>query len=269
MTSNRAKKKKRAAVARNEAKKKVAAMAPPAERTVATAGKAGKELDEKALGPAGKYVDARFAKVGQKLVNWSRTTVVEFTGKVRHNPGAFRSGADSIPGEDFEYMFNMWDDQGNTLAPMGFRPYYPLRDDAADVARIMERFLYKQALLERKMGKAAEKRNAQPEEIDEETGLPIPRAPKAAGKPRGETDARTGCTLGSDSHKFGEILLDTPEGADHRKQSVAAIAKLLSSRMDAPKAKALAQSWFSTLLRKRPDIYGKFRGSAPKETVEA
>lgn len=266
MASNKVKKKRRAAAARNDAKKTVAKMAERAE-AAPTKKTGGKELDEASLGPAGKYMDARLAKPGQKLVNWSRTTVVEFTGEVRHNPGYIRTGMSSIPGEEFEYMFRMWDDQGNLLTTMGFKPYYPLRDDAADVARIMERFQYKQTILERKAGKSAEKRAAAVE-IDEETGQPIPRA-KKEGKPRGELDPVTGVTPGSDGHTFGLIMLGITPGEGHRKEAVAAITKLLTQRMDEKKAKALAQSWVSTLLRKRPDIYGKLSGSAAKDAVEA
>ena len=255
MTSHRAKKKKRAAKLRNEAKRAVATMVNPTGAEPAKKA-AAKELDEKSLGPAGRYLDARLAKPGQKLVNWSRTTVVEFTGKVRHNPGNFRTGVDAIPGEDFEYMFHMWDDQGNTLEPMGFRPYYPLRDDAADVARIMERFHYKQALLERKMGKAAERRAASVE-VGED-GQPIKKE-KRQGKPRGEVDPVTGVTAGSDGHAFGLIMLGIKPCEDPRKLAVIEICKVLTARMDEKKAKALAQSWVSTLIRKRPDIYGIFK----------
>jgi len=264
MTSHLAKKKQRKAKARNEAKKAVAEKAAPVEKGRMELRKDAVQAAVGSLGKPGKYTDASTAKPGQKLVNWSRTTVVEFTGEIRHNPGNLRIGPDKIPGEDLEYMFKMWDDQGNDCVPMGFKPYYPLRDDAADVERIMERFRYKQNLLASRAGA-----KIKPAEIDEATGQPVPRKQRES-KPRGELDPRTGCTPGSDGHSFGEIMLGVKPGENHRKESVEKICKVLGSRMDGPKSKALAQSWYSTLLRKKPEIYGKLRGAAAvKETVEA
>lgn len=262
MASSTLKKKKARAALRNEARhmaNRIETDAGTAEESKARAKPAAPAPDELDLGKPAKFVEARHAEVGYKLVNWNRRWVVEFTGEVRRKSTWLDLHPDSVPGEQVEYMFTGYDMLGNRTAAFGFAPYYPLRDDSTDVARIMERFLYKQALEERKMGKAAEKRAATREagqdgEVDE-TGEPS--APRRARAPRGELDPKTGCTPGSDGHKFGEIMLSVKAGADHRKESVAAITALLKERMDESKARALGQSWYSTLKRKKPEIYGK------------
>lgn len=267
MTSTRAKKKKRAAVARNEAKKKAAVMLNPApqEARKTASVKDAALVEAEALGKPARFVEARHAEVGQKLVTWNRRQIVEFTGDIQRKTCGIYS--ESIPGDTVEFMFKGWDMNGDETQPFAYAPFYPFRDDAADVARIMERFIYKKALLDRKMGKAAERREREAvQEIDETTGLPKPRPERKAGKPRGDLDPVTGVTAGSDGHTFGLIMLGIKPCGDHRKKAVEGICKVLAARMDAPKAKALAQSWYSTLLRKKPEIYGKLK---VEETVEA
>lgn len=261
MVSSRVKKKKARAAVRNKERQRkntfVEVDEAPAKKAAAREAVPEEQEGRPADKPA-KFVEARFAQVGQKLVNWARNWVVEYAGRTRMMPGGVT--ADSIPDGQLEYMFKGWDSQGNETAEFGFKGFYPLRDDQADVARIMERYLYKKAIEERKMGKAIARHEraaakAEGGEVDETGGGDAtPRRPRA---PRGELDPRTGCTPGSDGHAFGEIMLRVKPGAVHRKDSVDEIAALLGQRMDKAKSKALAQSWYSTLKRKKPEIYGK------------
>ena len=260
MSGNRQKKRQRSAKARNEAIKKVALIEASAAAPKKRGGKEELMAQAEALGKPAKWIEARQAEFEKKYVLWSKREVVEFTGEIRRKTSGMYG--ESVQGDQIEYMFKTWGMSGDETQPFGYAPYYPLRDDTTEAARIMERFHYKLALLERRMGVKSEARKAKaevPQEIDETTGEPIPRPVKKAGKPRGDMDEKTGVTVGSDGHTFGLIMLATPAGDEHRRTSIMKIVEVLKSRMDEKKAKGLAASWVSTLIRKRPDIYGKLQ----------
>lgn len=81
-----------------------------------------------------------------------------------------------------------------------------------------------------------------------------PARPKA---PRGAVDPRTGCSLGSQGHVLGTIMLDNKCGPATRPECVRLMTACLVKDygMEERKAKPLAQSWYSTLWTRKAQIY--------------
>jgi len=98
-----------------------------------------------------------------------------------------------------------------------------------------------------------EKAATRPPRVDAE-GKPIEK------KPRGGTDPRTGCSVGSQGHVLGTIMLDNKCSPFTREKCVALMTEKLNKEygfLDLKKAKALAQSWYSTLWTRKPQFYQK------------
>lgn len=76
-------------------------------------------------------------------------------------------------------------------------------------------------------------------------------------KSRGEVDPRTGCSAGSQGHVLGTIMLDNKCSPATRQECVRLMTECLVKEfgMDERKAKPLAQSWYSTLWTRKPQIY--------------
>lgn len=89
--------------------------------------------------------------------------------------------------------------------------------------------------------------SARPPKLDKD-GKPLVR------QPRGEKDSATGCIVGTTGHEMGKIMLET--GWDKRVLAVEKMTKWLEQQFDPKKAKALAQSWYSTNMLRKSEIYG-------------
>lgn len=271
MASTRLKKKKARAVARNQARHKSRQVA---AEVVEDGGKAQpvrapkrgieivKAAEMDALGKPARFIEARHALPGKQYVLWSKRDVVEFTGEIRRKTQG--SYSESVPGDQVEYMFQGYGMLGDRTQPFGYAPYYPLRDDATEVARIMERFYYKQNL-------AAQKANQQlakyaPKSVeDPKTGEIVerPARVKTPRPPGAGTDPRTGCKLGTTSHRVGEIMLATGLGPKQKDACVAKLHTMLKEQFDDKKALNLARSWYATLKKNKPTIYAP-TGAAKK-----
>lgn len=201
--------------------------------------------------PRGAFIEARFAEEGRHYVNWSLHAVLEFTGQFRE-----KRSSDGTP-PVMEPMFRSYHDLGDLLEASPCAPHFPIRVDDEMAAAIMVKYegKRKRAQGPRQAPKMVE---VEVEEVDETTGEKVKvtkmvAAPKKTGKPRGDKDPRTGCTLGSDAHAIGIIMLEIKPCKDHRVRAVDKIVK------DLGKPKALAQSWYSTHQKRKPEIYGKLQ----------
>jgi len=73
-------------------------------------------------------------------------------------------------------------------------------------------------------------------------------------KPRGDKDPLTGCMVGTTGHEMGKIMLES--GFGNRVEAVAKMTTWLEQQFEPKKAKALAQSWYSTNMLRKSEIYG-------------
>lgn len=80
-----------------------------------------------------------------------------------------------------------------------------------------------------------------------------------AKKARGDISATTGYGVGTQGHRFGEIMLANKCSPSTRKICVALIREVLIKdyAFEEKKAQALSQSWYSTLYTRKPHIYAK------------
>lgn len=197
-----------------------------------------------------RFLEARVAEVGKVYLNWSLDTAMRATGRMRRAPG----------GQGEEVVFEGFDMHGN-LIEFPVKPHYPIRVDNAGVARVMERYNYKRALLDGRIARESRRVAVSSGDVLEDGPGSRGRAaaPGAPRKPRGQVDPRTRCQAGTDSQEFAVIMLDRVKpGKDHRAKSVELITEFLVKRggREAKACRALAQSWYSTLVRKAPEVYG-------------
>jgi hypothetical protein len=137
-------------------------------------------------------------------------------------------------------------DSHTTVMMFGTQPV--IADQPALVEKIIK---LNQGLLKHVTAVRGERAATKPQRTDAE-GKPITKAP------RGDVDARTGCSKGSQGYVLGTIMLDNKCGPATREKCVALMTEKLSKEFgftDLKKAKALAQSWYSTLWTRKPQIY--------------
>lgn len=85
---------------------------------------------------------------------------------------------------------------------------------------------------------------------------------KLAAKAKEGIDPKIGAKPGTDAYEIGKIMLGIKEGAEHRAKSMTKIVAYLQDKgFDEKKSKTLGASWYSTLVNRKPDIYGKFKKS--------
>lgn len=193
--------------------------------------------------PGAAFIEARLAKEGGTYVNWSMTCAMNFMGRFAERR---QSGGPPVSEPVFECLFA----QGDVIEAMGIPGHQPIKVDTEKYLSIME------------LHKASRKRSSAPsrgpkmvevEVVDEDTGVKTVKmveAPRRVGKPRVGTDQKTGCVPGSDAHAIGLIMLDIGPRKDFRAVAVERLIKELG------KPKALVQSWISTHMKRKPEIYG-------------
>lgn len=79
-------------------------------------------------------------------------------------------------------------------------------------------------------------------------------------------DPKTGCRPGTTAQIVGTIMLKIKEGPEHRKKCLELIKAELIDQGHAEKASSLAASWYSTLVLRKPTIYGKYKAPAKVAT---
>ena len=139
-------------------------------------------------------------------------------------------------------------DSNTTVKMFGTQPV--LTDQSALVEKILK---LNKGLLKHMTSTRATTAATKPQRVDAE-GKPVER------KPRGEVDPRTGCSAGSQGHVLGTIMLDNKCSPFTREKCVTLMTEKLHKEYgftDLKKAKALAQSWYSTLWTRKPQFYRK------------
>lgn len=176
------------------------------------------------------YVAAYLAEPGKPYVNWQLTMTMVCTGKAKEVMGAT------------EYEFTCKHRDGDAL--MAWLPkFYPLWDDLGHVGVVGQAHEAKAA---RMAGRTGAKAATVEDPVTGETRPIIKEA-----RLRASLDPRTGCTPGTSAHRAGTIMLDQKPGGDHRPRCIALMVKQLGME------KPLAASWYSTLARRKPEIYAK------------
>lgn len=186
-----------------------------------------------------QFVSAAGAEKGGRYLNWSLMTVLEALGTSR-SLGPLQ-----------EYAFRGYADNGDVLEQHWLLEHYPLRIDPGAVERLMATHEGMKARFASRNSRTNGKVVAV---VDEQTGEVVEKRIKKESKPRAAMDPRTGCSPGTSAHAVGEVMLNEKPGPDHRKRCVDILIEKL--HMEKP----LAQSWYSTHLRRKPEIYGKLTG---------
>lgn len=183
-----------------------------------------------------QFISAAGAEKGVKYLNWSLKTVLEALGTSR-SLGPLQ-----------EYAFRGYADNGDVLEQHWLLEFYPLRIEPIEVERLM---ITHEGMKARFASRTTRTSGKVVAVVDEKTGEVVEKRVKKESKPRAAMDPRTGCSPGTSAHSVGEVMLNEKPGPDHRKRCVEILIEKL--HMEKP----LAQSWYSTHIRRKPEIYGK------------
>lgn len=196
--------------------------------------RAGAAAPPRQEGPRVLFASA--AVPGRRYCNWTKSEVVALTGKSR----------------DGLLAFSGWSRTGESSEASSLSPWCPLVESQEWVDEVMA--CHEKAVRAHrwKLGKEP----ADTGEVDE-TGEVAPRRRAAPARSRGAVNPATAYPEGTDGNAFGILALK----AGNRKAAVAAIVPVLMERgRDERGARALAQSWVSTLVRKDPELYKSLKG---------
>lgn len=181
-----------------------------------------------------RYVCAGQCSAGTWYVNQTRSTALTPTGRSARPgdywPDELEFRAETTLGDRFVF---------------GLPAESPVMEDEGEAARVRAECERRCALQERRAAKG----EVVVGKDGEETVVG-----RAAAQPRAAMDPRTGCTPGTAAHRAGEVMLSVKAGPEHRRLAIEALMKEMGMQ------KGLASSWYSTHLRRRPEIYGKLCG---------
>lgn len=183
-----------------------------------------------------EIIQAAYAKIGEKYYNHSFSSIVTIT---------------SINTNDKRNIYD-WDvvcsaeslidcDISFTTKIRGTTPLVPYKEKYT-LGGVIEMATVKKAIA----GKSAKQ---------------VAAGKKLGARAKEGIDPTIGAKKGTDAWSIGKIMLGIPAGPEHRKKSMVKIVAFLldTGRFDEAKAKTLGASWYSTLVNRKADIYGKFK----------
>ena len=200
-----------------------------------------------------ELIQAGYAEIGSRYVSSDYNSVMELLHKDTQDTGDMRA---------WKLKFKAYTSHGD-LIEVNTNGLSPLVVDQKSVGEIMEKYIQGVNYMADKKGikvKAS---------MDKTTGKVVKTGERRAST---NVDPKTGCRAGTTAQIVGSIMLRFKEGAEHRSKCLPLIQKELQDQgFNEKKAKSLAASWYSTLVKRKADIYGKFKtvkaaGKATKES---
>lgn len=196
-------------------------------------------------------IQAAYAEIGSKYVSADYTNVLELISKDTNDSGDVRA---------WKLLFKAYDIHGD-LVEVKTNGLYTIIDDQKAVKEVMEKYIQGVNIMAEKHGSKVKTSINKEGKVVKTSG---------AKKSSIAADPKTGCRPGTTAQVVGNIMLKIKEGPEHRAKCLPLIQKELQDQgFDDKKAKSLAASWYSTLVLRKPEIYGKFKvkkseGSAVK-----
>ena len=198
-------------------------------------------------------IQAGYAEVGEKYVSHDYNNALELLSKDTRDSSDLRA---------WKLKFKAYSYTGDTIE-VNTNGLYPIIQDPESVDKLMEKYINGVNTMAEKHGSKVKAK------LDKATG----KVMKTGGERKHvELDPKTGCRPGTTAHIVGTIMLKFKEGSEHRSKCLPLIQKELQDQgFDEKKAKSLAASWYSTLVLRKADIYGKFKAvkAATKATKES
>lgn len=198
-------------------------------------------------------IQAGYAEVGEKYVSHDYNNALELLSKDTRDSSDLRA---------WKLKFKAYSYTGDTIE-VSTNGLYPIIQDPESVNKLMEKYINGVNTMAEKHGSKVKAK------LDKATG----KVTKTGGERKHvEMDPKTGCRPGTTAQLVGTIMLKFKEGPEHRSKCLPLIQKELQDQgFDEKKAKSLAASWYSTLVLRKADIYGKFKtvkaaGKATKES---
>lgn len=192
-----------------------------------------------------QLIQAAYAEVGTRYVSHSYNDVLELVSKDTKDSGDIRN---------WKLVFKGYSHTGD-LIEVTTNGLCPLVIDPEEVEKIMNKYIRGVNIMAEKTGSKTKT------SMDKATGKIV-----KTGAPRKASvglDPKTGCRPGTTAHIVGEIMLSHKAGPNHRHDCVTKIIEVLEDQgFDNKKARTLAASWYSTLVIRKANIYGKFKSAA-------
>ena len=197
-----------------------------------------------------EMIQAAYAEIGTRYVSPDYNSVMELLSKETLDTGDMRAW--KLRFKAYTNTGDQVDVQTNGLAPLVI--------DQPSVDKIMEKYIAGVNIMAEKKGLKVKA------SMDKATGKVVKTGER---KPSTNVDPKTGCRAGTTAQIIGSIMLRFKEGADHRAKAMPLILDTLKEQgFDDKKAKALASSWYVTLVKRKPEIYGKFATKAAPKNDE-
>lgn len=198
-----------------------------------------------------ELIQAGYAEIGSRYVSSDYNSVMELLSKDTQDTGDMRA---------WKLKFKAYFTHGD-LIEVNTNGLSPLVVDQKSVGKIMEKYIQGVNYMADKKGikvKAS---------MDKTTGKVVKTSERRAST---NVDPKTGCRAGTTAQIVGSIMLRFKEGAEHRSKVLPLIQKELQDQgFDEKKSKALAASWYTTLVKRKPEIYGKFAGAKNAAPVKS
>lgn len=198
-----------------------------------------------------EIIQAAYAEVGNKYVSCDYNNVLELISKDTNDSGDIRA---------WKLVFKAYSNLGDIIE-VKTNGLYTIVNDPKAVEEVMEKYIQGVNSMAEKMGSKVKT------SIDKATGKVVKKG--GAKKSNVAMDPKTGCRPGTTAQIVGEIMLKNKPSADHRQKSIEQIFAVLKDQgFDDKKAKSLAASWYSTLVLRKPEIYGKFKVAKAAPTAK-
>lgn len=172
-----------------------------------------------------RLIRAFEAEAGVEYTDWRGRTVYKAVG----------------PGRDGDIRVLAWSEFGEPWQEHEVPANFPLLEDGEAVKRAKNKNerqrTAKTGFIQRSLSGTAEKA----------------KMGDGTRRARGHADPRTGYGVGTTGHAVGEVLLR--HGCDRAKAWPDLVAMMEEQFGEPKKAKAMAHSWWSTLTRRKPELY--------------
>lgn len=197
-----------------------------------------------------EIIQAAYAEIGTRYVSPDYNSVMELLSKETLDTGDIRAW--KLRFRAYTNAGDQVDVQTNGLAPLVI--------DTNSMDKIMEKYITGVNIMAEKKGLKVKA------SMDKATGKVVKTGERKAST---NVDPKTGCRAGTTAQIIGNIMLRFKEGPDHRSKAMPLILDTLKEQgFDDKKAKALASSWYVTLVKRKPEIYGKFAAKAVTKKEE-
>lgn len=180
------------------------------------------------------FIQAAYAKIGEKFYNYGFTAIITIVSVNTHDHWNIKEWEISYTAESIDGITIEFDGKIRGTTPIV--PY----NKSYTLGGILDMKIKKKAV-EKEAVSAKKKAQGK----------------KLAAKAKEALDPKIGAKPGTSSFEVGKVMLSIKPGKDHKAKVVDATWKLFKDKGEKA-ARVYAGAWYTQLIKKKPEIYGKF-----------